>query len=193
MDQKEIISGKETQERMEREFEENRNKLGVGRIIEELEREHEEERQKIFNELKLTRKEKAELFKMKKENVKREILILKTELDKFKEQKKLEKEYFLENLDEISEMTETDSEEDEENVLCFKPEEREEQVNEISKLLKYSFDLYSFIKRSSERITKDCRSNEEYFDTIKLLRFFDSHFDKNFEEEIKYYKEKFGY
>ena len=155
MDQKEIISGKETQERMEREFEENRNKLGVGRIIEELEREHEEERQKIFNELKLTRKEKAELFKMKKENVKREILILKTELDKFKEQKKLEKEYFLENLDEISEMTETDSEEDEENVLCFKPEEREEQVNQISKLLKYSFDLYLFIKDQAKLLQKN--------------------------------------
>ena len=116
---------------------------------------------------------------------------MKAELEQFEERKKLEEEYFLDNLEEITEMTESNS--DEENVLCFEPEECEEQVNEISKLLKYSFDLYSFIKDISENITKECNSNEGFFDTLKLLRLFNSHFDKDFEESIKYYKEKFGF
>ena len=69
-------------------------------------------------------------------------------------------------------MPEADFDEDEEYVICFEPEEREEQVNEISKLLKFSLDLYKFTKWSSVCITKDCITyNEDYFDTIKLLRF----------------------
>ena len=35
--------------------------------------------------------------------------------------------------------------------------------------------------------------NESHFDTEKVLRFISSHFDKDFEEELNYYKEKFSY
>ena len=83
---------------------------------------------------------------------------MKNDIDYFKEQREREKEYFLESLQEMPE----DDFEEEEDVLCFEPEEREEQVNKISKLLKFSSDLYKFIKWSSERITKDCRHNEDF-------------------------------
>ena len=46
MDQKEKRLGEKTQERMEKEFEENRNKLGIINIIKELEREYEEKNKK---------------------------------------------------------------------------------------------------------------------------------------------------
>ena len=46
---------------------------------------------------------------------------------------------------------------------------------------------------SDEFITEDCTCNEDYYDAIKLLRFFNSHFDEDFEEKINYYEEKFGY
>ena len=154
----------DTIERIFEEEEQRMLELEMQTIIREIERKK-EERQKIIDELKLTRDEKAEIFKLKKENVERKILILKNEVEKFKEQKKRENEYFLKSL---REMPEADFDEDEEYVICFEPEEREEQVNEISKLLKFSLDLYKFTKWSSERITKACTCNEDYFDTIKF-------------------------
>ena len=48
-------------------------------------------------------------------------------------------------------------------------------------------------------MTKDCElarydvCNESYFDTEKVLNFISSHFDKDFEEVLDYYKEKFNY
>ena len=139
-------------------------------FIRELDRKKEEERQKIIDELKLirndklklTKKGKAEIFNLKKENIKREILILKNEVEKFEKHRKREDEYFLETLRDMPEAEAEADLEDEEVVLCFEPEEREEQVNEISKLLKFSFNLYKFIKWSSKHITKHCTTNEDF-------------------------------
>ena len=41
--------------------------------------------------------------------------------------------------------------------------------------------------------SKDEVGNENFFDTEQVLRFISSHFDKDFEEVLHYYKEKFGY
>ena len=125
--------------------------------------------------------------------------------EKFQSLKKKQKNLKKRKKERILEITrgESDYEEDfnedefedefEERELCFKPEEREEQVNEITKLRKYSLDLYEFTKFQNERVTKDSYSNEDYFNAIKTLSFIASHFDKDFEEVIQYYKDKFGY
>ena len=147
----------------------------IEKKIDEIKRKYEEERN-----------EKAKIYKLKKGNVKREFSILKEEVEQFKDQLERENEYFLERLQEMPEA-------DLEDVICFTPEEREEQVNENSKLLKISSDPYKFIKWLSECITKDCTCNEDYFDTEKLLGFFNSYFGKDFEEILQYYKEKFDY
>ena len=73
----------------------NERMLEMQTIFREIDRKREEERQKIIDELKLTRNEKAEIFKLKKENVERKILILKNEVEKFKKQKKEKRNIFL--------------------------------------------------------------------------------------------------
>ena len=68
-------------------------------------------------------------------------------------------------------------------------------VKKSFKLIEYAFNLYIFtnyIHRSNVDY-KDEVGNEGYFDTEKVLRFIDSHFDEDFEEVLKYYKEKFSY
>ena len=157
------------------------------KIYAELERNREEERQRLIGELKLTRNEKAKIFRKKKGNVEMQIIMMKNEIEEFEERRKRENEYFLERLQEIPEEELLENQED---VLCFRPEDVEEQVKEFSTLLKFSLDLYKFIKWSSKGI-EDTRCNEDYFDHIKLLNFFNSHFDRDFEKELKYYKEKF--
>ena len=56
--------------------------------------EEEEERQRVIDELKLTKEEKAKIYKFKNENIKREILLLKNELDEFEENKKKKENIF---------------------------------------------------------------------------------------------------
>ena len=55
---------------------------------------NEEERQRVIDELKLTKEEKAKIYKFKNENIKREILLLKNELDEFEENKKKKENIF---------------------------------------------------------------------------------------------------
>ena len=78
--------------------------------------------------------------------------------------------------------------------LCYSFEDEEKQLEKSSKLLEYAFYLYKFADYVNKSInnSKDEVSNEGYFDTEKVLRFISSHFDEDFEEELKYYKEKFN-
>ena len=49
-----------------------------------------------------------------------------------------------------------------------------------------------YIHRSNVKY-KDEVGNEGFFDTEKVLYFIESHFDKDFEDDLNYYKEKLGY
>ena len=79
--------------------------------------------------------------------------------------------------------------------LCYGFEEHENQIKESLKLLKYTFELYMFADYINKSIigSKDSECNESFFDIEKALRFISSHFKKDFEEVIHYYKNKFGY
>ena len=77
--------------------------------------------------------------------------------------------------------------------LCYSFEDAEKQKEKSSKLLEFSLKLYKLADFVNKCIENDSLCNESYFDSEKLLNFIDSHFDKDFEEDIEYYKEKFNF
>ena len=84
----------------------------------------------------------------------------------------------------------------ERNILCYTFEDKEKQIEKSSKLLEYTFNLYKFADYVNKFINNselDTECNEGHFDTEKVLRFISSHFDKDFEEKLQYWKEKFNY
>ena len=74
--------------------------------------------------------------------------------------------------------------------LCYSFEDEERQKEISSKLFDNVLKLYKFTKKKYVNGEKSV-SNEGHFDTNKVLDFIDSHFDKDFEECLKYYKCKF--
>ena len=84
----------------------------------------------------------------------------------------------------------------ERNTLCYTFEEKETQLEKSSKLLEYTFNLYKFadyVNKFINNSEENSECNENYFDTEKILRFISSHFDKDFEEVLNFYKYKFAY
>ena len=75
--------------------------------------------------------------------------------------------------------------------LCYTFEDHENQI----KFFEYTFKLYIFADYINRAIidSEDEVGNEGFFDTEKVLRFISSHFDKDFEEVLQYYKDKFSY
>ena len=77
--------------------------------------------------------------------------------------------------------------------LCYSFEDKEKQIEKSSKLFEYTFNLYKLADYINNFVDNSKESNEGFFDTEKLLRFISSHFDEDFEEELKYWKQKFNF
>ena len=84
----------------------------------------------------------------------------------------------------------------ERNILCYTFEDKEKQIEKSSKLLEYTFNLYKFadyVNKFINNSEENSVCNESYFDWEKLLDFIGSHFDKDFEEILNFYKYKYDY